>query len=120
MRAGGSGRPSWALAAVFVVVTLLLVTCRGASSGHKISLTAMAHATDTAAGPAHGVFEGFQAAADLLTSEPSDVWLCSLVGSVIIGLSGIFPLLIIPIEAGAALKTEGKWLFSHIPPRHRH
>ncbi|XP_029042554.1 zinc transporter ZIP13 homolog [Osmia bicornis bicornis] len=32
-------------------------------------------------------------------------WLFSLIGSTMIGLSGIFPLLIIPIEEGANLKT---------------
>uniref|UniRef100_H3CVJ2 Zinc transporter ZIP13 n=1 Tax=Tetraodon nigroviridis TaxID=99883 RepID=H3CVJ2_TETNG len=42
----------------------------------------------------------------LTSSERAHVWLLSLVGSVAVGLSGIFPLLVIPVEAGAALKTE--------------
>uniref|UniRef100_A0A3P9QHB8 Zinc transporter ZIP13 n=1 Tax=Poecilia reticulata TaxID=8081 RepID=A0A3P9QHB8_POERE len=47
-----------------------------------------------------------QAVAEFLTSEHTHVWLLSLVGSVAVGLSGVFPLLVVPIEAGAALKTE--------------
>lgn len=35
-------------------------------------------------------------------------WLFSVIGSTIIGLSGIFPLLVIPIEEGANLKSGGK------------
>lgn len=73
--------------------------------------TAMAHATAAAAGPGPSLTDalpGLRAAADFLGSEHAHVWLLSLVGSVAVGLSGIFPLLVIPIEAGAALKTEGK------------
>lgn len=73
--------------------------------------TAMAHATATAAGPGRSLTDdlpGLQAVADFLASEHAHVWLLSLVGSVAVGLSGVFPLLVIPIEAGAALKTEGK------------
>lgn len=75
-----------------------------------MSQTAMAHAMATAAGPGPGLTDdlpGLQAVADFLVSEHAHVWLLSLVGSVAVGLSGIFPLLVIPIEAGAALKTEG-------------
>eukprot|EP00064_Thunnus_orientalis_P002498 superscaffoldBa00000185_g2505 len=71
--------------------------------------TSMAHATATAAGPGPILTDdlpGLQAVADFLASEQAHVWLLSLVGSVVVGLSGIFPLLVIPIEAGAALKTE--------------
>lgn len=49
---------------------------------------------------------------DMLTSvlptmnyEP---WVWSLIGSIIVGLSGIFPLLVIPIEEGANLKKGGE------------
>lgn len=35
-------------------------------------------------------------------------WLFSVIGSAIIGLSGILPLLVIPIEEGANLKSGGK------------
>lgn len=73
--------------------------------------TSMAHATATAAGPGPCLADdlpGLQAVADFLTCEHTHVWLLSLVGSVAVGLSGVFPLLVIPIEAGAALKTEGR------------
>ncbi|XP_064423226.1 zinc transporter ZIP13 isoform X1 [Latimeria chalumnae] len=43
---------------------------------------------------------------DLFAADQVETWLCSLVGSMLVGLSGIFPLLIIPIEAGAALKSK--------------
>lgn len=111
MKAGSCRRPSWALAALLIPVTLLVLTSRGASSSQKMSQTAMSHATATAAGPGRSLTDdlpGLQAVAELLASEHAHVWLLSLVGSVAVGLSGIFPLLVIPIEAGAALKTEGK------------
>lgn len=76
-----------------------------------MSQTVMAHATATATGPGPGSTDylpGLRAVADFLASEHAHVWFLSLVGSVAVGLSGIFPLLVIPIEAGAALKTEGK------------
>ena len=88
-----------------------MLTPRGASSSQKMSQAAMAHATATATGPGRSLTDdlpGLQAVADFLSSEHAHVWLFSLVGSVAVGLSGIFPLLVIPIEAGAALKTEGQ------------
>ncbi|XP_029944096.1 zinc transporter ZIP13 [Salarias fasciatus] len=108
MRGGSGRRPSWAVAALFIPVTLLMLTSQRASS-QKMTQTAMAHATATAAGPGPGLtldLPGLQAAAEFLASEQAHVWLLSLVGSVAVGLSGILPLLVIPIEAGAALKTE--------------
>lgn len=36
------------------------------------------------------------------------VWICSILGAMLVGLSGIFPLLVIPIETGPALKHGGK------------
>nr|XP_020462454.1 zinc transporter ZIP13 isoform X1 [Monopterus albus]XP_020462471.1 zinc transporter ZIP13 isoform X1 [Monopterus albus] len=102
-------RPSWAVAALFFPVSLLMLTYRGASSSHQMTQTAMAHATHTAAGPGPFLTDdlpGLQAVAEFLASENAHVWLLSLVGSVAVGLSGIFPLLVIPIEAGATLKTE--------------
>lgn len=35
-------------------------------------------------------------------------WCCSICASFLIGLSGIFPLLVIPLEAGPSLKHGGK------------
>ncbi|XP_054901142.1 zinc transporter ZIP13 [Poeciliopsis prolifica] len=109
MKGGGCWRPSWAVAALFVPAALLMLTSRGASSSQKMTQTSMAHATATAAGPSPSLADdlpGLQAVTDFLTSEHTHVWLLSLVGSVAVGLSGVFPLLVIPIEAGTALKTE--------------
>ncbi|CAB1417229.1 unnamed protein product [Pleuronectes platessa] len=86
-----------------------MLTSTGASSRQNMAQTAMAHATATAAGPGHSLTDdlpGLQAVAAFIASEQAHVWLLSLVGSVAVGLSGILPLLVIPIEAGAALKTE--------------
>uniref|UniRef100_A0A3Q1G139 Zinc transporter ZIP13 n=1 Tax=Acanthochromis polyacanthus TaxID=80966 RepID=A0A3Q1G139_9TELE len=109
MKGGSCRKPSWAVAALFIPVTLLMLTSRGGSSSQKMTQAAMAHATATAAGPGPSLTDylpGLQAVADFLASEHTHVWLLSLVGSVAVGLSGVFPLLVIPIEAGAALKTE--------------
>ncbi|XP_014887226.1 zinc transporter ZIP13 isoform X1 [Poecilia latipinna] len=109
MKGGSCWRPSWAVAALCVPAALLMFTSRGASSSQKMTQTSMAHATATAAGPGPSLADdlpGLQAVADFLTSEHTHVWLLSLVGSVAVGLSGVFPLLVVPIEAGAALKTE--------------
>jgi zinc transporter 13 len=40
-------------------------------------------------------------------------WLFSMIGSAIIGLSGVLPLLVIPIEDGANLKSGGKLEHPH-------
>ena len=37
-----------------------------------------------------------------------EVWAYSVIAAVLVGLSGIFPLLVIPMEAGPALKHGGK------------
>lgn len=42
----------------------------------------------------------------IFTEERLDAWICSLIGSLMVGLSGVLPLLIIPVETGAALKSE--------------
>lgn len=43
----------------------------------------------------------------LLATERLDTWVCSLLGSLLVGLSGVFPLLIIPLEMGTLLRSEG-------------
>ncbi|KAM6273628.1 zinc transporter ZIP13 isoform 1-T2 [Porphyrio hochstetteri] len=43
---------------------------------------------------------------NLFSSERLDAWICSLIGSFMVGLSGVFPLLVIPLETGAALQSE--------------
>lgn len=109
MKGGSYRKPGWAVTALCIPVALLMLTSREASSSQKMTQTAMAHATATAAGSGPSLTDdlpGLRAVAGFLTSEDGHVWLLSLVGSVAVGLSGIFPLLVIPIEAGAALKTE--------------
>lgn len=109
MKGGSFGKPGWAVAALLIPVALL--TLKGASSSQKMSQAAMTRATVAAAGSGRGLADdlpGLRAVVDLASSERAHVWLLSLVGSVAVGLSGIFPLLVIPVEAGAALKTEGK------------
>lgn len=104
-------RPIWALAALLVGAALLAVTSTSSSSGKKVAQTALAHSMAAAAGSGTWCAEemlDFHSLTKLLSTEGADVWFCSLVGSIAVGLSGIFPLLVIPIEAGAALKTEGK------------
>jgi zinc transporter 13 len=44
----------------------------------------------------------------LLSGERLDTWICSLLGSLMVGLSGVFPLLVIPLEMGAMLRSEGE------------
>ncbi|XP_044292627.1 zinc transporter ZIP13 isoform X2 [Varanus komodoensis] len=43
----------------------------------------------------------------IFSEERLDAWVCSLIGSLMVGLSGVLPLLFIPLEMGAALKSEG-------------
>ncbi|XP_067605154.1 zinc transporter ZIP13 isoform X3 [Pseudorca crassidens] len=42
----------------------------------------------------------------LLSGERLDTWICSLLGSLMVGLSGVFPLLVIPLEMGTTLRSE--------------
>ncbi|XP_004627026.1 zinc transporter ZIP13 isoform X1 [Octodon degus] len=42
----------------------------------------------------------------LLSSDRLDTWVCSLLGSLIVGLTGVFPLLVIPLEMGTMLRSE--------------
>uniref|UniRef100_A0A8C5QBS2 Zinc transporter ZIP13 n=1 Tax=Leptobrachium leishanense TaxID=445787 RepID=A0A8C5QBS2_9ANUR len=44
---------------------------------------------------------------DNSTLSSVDAWICSLIGCLLVGFSGVLPLLVIPIEAGASLKSEG-------------
>ncbi len=38
----------------------------------------------------------------------SETWMYSTISAILVGLSGIFPLVVIPIEAGKALRKGGK------------
>ena len=40
--------------------------------------------------------------------ERIEIWACSVVASALVGLSGIFPLLVIPLETGEALRRGGE------------
>ncbi|XP_010610720.1 zinc transporter ZIP13 isoform X2 [Fukomys damarensis] len=42
----------------------------------------------------------------LLSSDKLDTWVCSLLGSLIVGLTGVFPLLVTPVEMGTMLRSE--------------
>lgn len=113
MKGASCVKPGWAVAALLIPLALLMLTLGGALSSQKMSQAAMSRATVAAAGPARGLTDdlpGLQALVEFTSSERAHVWLLSLVGSLAVGLSGIFPLLVIPVEAGAALKTEGKTL----------
>ena len=47
------------------------------------------------------------AAAEVMQDLKLEVWVYSVIASILVGLSGIFPLLVIPMEAGPALKHGG-------------
>ena len=42
-------------------------------------------------------------------SHSRKTWVYATISAMLVGLSGIFPLLVIPIEAGKALRKGGKW-----------
>nr|XP_020655166.1 zinc transporter ZIP13 [Pogona vitticeps]XP_020655174.1 zinc transporter ZIP13 [Pogona vitticeps] len=74
----------------------LAVTCRA----HDLSL---GHTTSGANSLCEKETESWGA---IFSEDRLDAWICSLIGSVMVGLSGVLPLLIIPLETGAALKSE--------------
>lgn len=39
----------------------------------------------------------------------------AILGAILVGLSGIFPLLVIPIEAGKSLENAGKFSCGYLP-----
>lgn len=43
--------------------------------------------------------------------ERIEIWASSVVASALVGLSGIFPLLVIPLETGEALRRGGEYSF---------
>lgn len=44
----------------------------------------------------------------VFSEERLDAWICSLIGSLMVGLSGVLPVLFVPLKTGAALKSEGR------------
>ncbi|KAA0723343.1 Zinc transporter ZIP13 [Triplophysa tibetana] len=105
----GPERPMWPAAVLLVAAGLLAVTSTSSFGEKMMAQTAMAQAKTAPAGPRPWDTEDLldlQYLGQLLSTDNLDVWFCSLLGSIAIGLSGVFPLLVIPIEAGKSLKTE--------------
>ena len=48
-------------------------------------------------------------AVQLVGGHSRETWVYATISAMLVGLSGIFPLLVIPIEAGKALRKGGKW-----------
>ncbi|KAG9352690.1 hypothetical protein JZ751_021104 [Albula glossodonta] len=108
MRARG-GKPGWGFAVLLGAAALLLVSSGVSSHRPNAKKMSQAAVMQAAAGSGSWFTEellGFHLLGELVVWETLDTWVCSLLGSIMVGLSGIFPLLVIPIEAGAALKTE--------------
>ncbi|XP_075401845.1 zinc transporter ZIP13 isoform X1 [Tenrec ecaudatus] len=91
----------------------------GGMAGHRLLLlSTLALELLAGAGGSQAAFWGQGAAAcrlddkeseswgALLSGERLDTWVCSLLGSLMVGLSGVFPLLLIPLEMGTALRSE--------------
>uniref|UniRef100_A0A672JX41 Zinc transporter ZIP13 n=1 Tax=Sinocyclocheilus grahami TaxID=75366 RepID=A0A672JX41_SINGR len=107
----GPEKPVWAFA-MLLLGTALLASPFG---GKMMAQTAVAQAKTAPAGPGPWCIKDLLDLDELFSIDNLDVWFYSLLGSIAIGLSGIFPLLVIPIEAGTTLKTEGKSnLFLHL------
>ncbi|XP_067902007.1 zinc transporter ZIP13 isoform X2 [Heterodontus francisci] len=100
----------WALVVVFCICSLFPSFCR--ADIHRANAKKLVRKATSAQATLGGhrwcpenVFE-LRSWSELFVDERVDAWICSLIGSVMVGLSGIFPLLVIPIEAGAALKSK--------------
>lgn len=50
----------------------------------------------------------FEAFTNLFSAYEYCPWIFSLIGSILVGLSGVLPLLVIPIEEGESLKSGGE------------
>uniref|UniRef100_A0A3B3R637 Zinc transporter ZIP13 n=1 Tax=Paramormyrops kingsleyae TaxID=1676925 RepID=A0A3B3R637_9TELE len=99
--------PAWGTAVLLSSAALFFISTT--ASSHQSNARKMSQATvvQAVAGPwSTEELLGLQVLLDLFCGERGDAFICSLIGSIVVGLSGIFPLLVIPIEAGAALKTE--------------
>ncbi|TRY56641.1 hypothetical protein DNTS_011048 [Danionella cerebrum] len=98
-------KPMWAFVVLLVGAALL-----ASSFGGKMMIqTAVAQAKTAHSGPGPWAIKDlvdFQWLNEIFSSDDLDVWFCSIMASIVVGLSGIFPLLLIPIEAGTSLKTE--------------
>uniref|UniRef100_A0A8C2Q9B0 Zinc transporter ZIP13 n=1 Tax=Cyprinus carpio TaxID=7962 RepID=A0A8C2Q9B0_CYPCA len=105
LMSAGPEKPVWAFA-VLLLGAALLASSLG---GKMMAQTAVAQAKTAPAGLGPWCIKDLldlQYLDELFSIDNLDVWFCSLVGSIAVGLSGVFPLIVIPIEAGTALKTE--------------
>lgn len=50
--------------------------------------------------------QGSESWGALLSGQQLDTWVCSLLASLAVGLSGVFPLLVVPLEMGATLRSK--------------
>uniref|UniRef100_A0A2K5RY64 Zinc transporter ZIP13 n=1 Tax=Cebus imitator TaxID=2715852 RepID=A0A2K5RY64_CEBIM len=82
-------------------VTTLVVELLGRAGGSQPAL--QSRGTATACRLDNKESESWGA---LLSGERLDTWICSLLGSLMVGLSGVFPLLVIPLEMGTMLRSE--------------
>ncbi|XP_016357600.1 zinc transporter ZIP13-like isoform X2 [Sinocyclocheilus anshuiensis] len=98
----GPEKPVWAFAMLLLGAALLA----SSFGGKMMAQTAVAQAKTAPAGPGPWCIKDLLDLDELFSIDNLDVWFYSLLGSIAIGLSGIFPLLVIPIEAGTTLKTE--------------
>ncbi|XP_016403468.1 zinc transporter ZIP13-like, partial [Sinocyclocheilus rhinocerous] len=102
LMSAGPKKPAWAFAMLLLGAALLA----SSFGGKMMAQTAVAQAKTAPAGPGPWCIKDLLDLDKLFSIDNLDVWFYSLVGSIAIGLSGIFPLLVIPIEAGTTLKTE--------------
>uniref|UniRef100_A0A9J7YQZ2 Zinc transporter ZIP13 n=2 Tax=Cyprinus carpio carpio TaxID=630221 RepID=A0A9J7YQZ2_CYPCA len=102
LMSAGPEKPVWAFAMLLLGAALLA----SSFGGKMMAQTAVAQAKTAPAGPGPWCIKDLLDLDKLFSIDNLDVWFYSLVGSIAIGLSGIFPLLVIPIEAGTTLKTE--------------
>ncbi|XP_016357601.1 zinc transporter ZIP13-like isoform X3 [Sinocyclocheilus anshuiensis] len=102
LMSAGPEKPVWAFAMLLLGAALLA----SSFGGKMMAQTAVAQAKTAPAGPGPWCIKDLLDLDELFSIDNLDVWFYSLLGSIAIGLSGIFPLLVIPIEAGTTLKTE--------------
>ena len=60
-----------------------------------------------------GAFNTFLSGSDSHSNQMLEIWIFSVMGTILVGLSGLFPLLIVPLESGTALKYGGEYELKH-------
>ena len=68
----------------------------------------------------HYTFKKSKPTPILHLGHTSETWAYSIISAVLVGLSGIFPLLVIPLESGKALRNAngGEYFHCHQTPSH--